>query len=65
MLSTSIHNDFDGHTRMDKTSMPAFLRDCSFSEITSLQTKNRRPPPRIMFWSLQMVAMDFCLLFGV
>ena len=56
MLYISIHNDCDVWTRMDKISIPAFLRDCSFSKITSLWTKNRRPPPKMLFWSLRMVA---------
>ena len=54
MLYISTHNDFD--TGIDKIFMPAFLRDCSFLQITLLRIKNRRLPPRMLFWSLWMVA---------
>ena len=54
MVYTSICNDFDVQTRMDKISILVCLRECRFLKITLLRTKNRRPLPR-MFCSLQMV----------
>ena len=52
MLCTSIYNDFDVMAQMDNVSIPSRSRECSFSKMKSLRTKNRRPPPRILFWSL-------------
>ena len=55
MLYTSIHNDFDVRTRMNKISIPVCSRECGFLKIMSLRRKNRRPPPRMLFWSLRIV----------
>ena len=55
MLYTSVHNDFDVQTHMDKISMPVCLKECSFSKITSLRTENRRPLPRMLFRSFRLV----------
>ena len=55
-LQSSSQVDLVVLRRMDRVSIPALSKECSFSNTLSVRMKIRRPPPRMLFQSFRVVA---------